>query len=236
MLSEDDLALMSDQAEESSALAKQIKTPPRLFSSTGSSTLFEWDWCGPTSGRPKSSISSGGGNIWSLAANATGTTLALGCEDGGIRLVNLWDGEFEVVKCLDRVNTRLLSIAWGPQAPISRRQDLKGKGRETEEAQTNANEDVYVVVGCADSSVRKWDVRSGRCTSKMKTDKSGREHTLVWSVAVLKDHTIVSGDSMGFVRFWDGIMGIQHIGYRAHQADVLCLTVSSVRPSSLRKS
>jgi U3 small nucleolar RNA-associated protein 4 len=109
-------------------------------------------------------------------------------------------------------------------------------------------DDVYLVTGCADSSLRKWDVRTGRTVSRMTTDRVRGEQTLVWAVGVLRsatesspaesntlsdllslsDHTIVSGDSMGYVKFWDGIMGTQLQSLKGHRADCLCLAVGAV--------
>lgn len=63
----------------------------------------------------------------------------------------------------------------------------------------------------------------------MTLDQLKGEHTVVWAVAVLKDGTIVSGDSMGNVKFWDGEMGTQSQSFKTHKADVLCLAVGSVR-------
>lgn len=65
----------------------------------------------------------------------------------------------------------------------------------------------------------------------MTVDQLKGEQTVVWAVAVLADGTIVSGDSMGNVKFWDGEMGTQSQSFRTHKADVLCLTVGSVRLS-----
>lgn len=120
---------------------------------------------------------------------------------------------------------------------------------ETDEDEAPRWEDSFLVTGCADSTVRKWDVRSGRCLYRMTTDKIRGEQTLVWCISVLKcvftshpsrianlvltvsfvhgysDRTIVSGDSMGLVKFWDGKMGTQLQSIQAHKADVLCLTV-----------
>lgn len=55
------------------------------------------------------------------------------------------------------------------------------------------------------------------------TDKSSR------SIMYVRDGTIVSGDSMGIVKFWDPRTHTQMHSFRAHGADVLCLTISHVR-------
>lgn len=61
----------------------------------------------------------------------------------------------------------------------------------------------------------------------MTTDKIRGDNTLVWCVAVLSDMTVVSGDSMGLVKFWDGRMGTQLQSVTAHKADVLTLAVAA---------
>lgn len=73
----------------------------------------------------------------------------------------------------------------------------------------------------------------------MTLDRLKGEQTVVWAVAVLADGTIVSGDSMGNVKFWDGTMGTQSQSFKGHKVDVLCLAVGSVsfqRPIALSKS
>lgn len=45
--------------------------------------------------------------------------------------------------------------------------------------------DSWIVAGCSDSSLRKWDVASGRLQDRMATDKQRGERTLVWAVGVL---------------------------------------------------
>jgi U3 small nucleolar RNA-associated protein 4 len=52
---------------------------------------------------------------------------------------------------------------------------------------------------------------------------------LVCCSFVLSDGTIVSGDSLGMVKFWDSRTATQLQSFQAHGADVLCLTVGPVR-------
>ena len=96
-------------------------------------------------------------------------------------------------------------------------------------------QDTYLVAGCSNSSIRRFDVPSSgsvvgvwRGVHRLTVDQLKGEHTVVWAVAVLKDGTIVSGDSMGNVKFWDGEMGTQTQSFKSHKADVLCLAVGSV--------
>src|SRR5712691_5750936 len=43
------------------------------------------------------------------------------------------------------------------------------------------------------------------------------------------DETIVSGDSLGMVKFWDSRTCTQLQSFEAHGADILCLVVGPVR-------
>lgn len=44
----------------------------------------------------------------------------------------------------------------------------------------------------------------------------------------ISDGTIVSGDSLGMVKFWDSRTCTQLQSFQGHGADVLCLTISPV--------
>ena len=44
-----------------------------------------------------------------------------------------------------------------------------------------------------------------------------------------RDGTIVPGDSLCMVKFWDSRTCTQLQSFQAHGADVLCLTIGSVR-------
>lgn len=149
-----------------------------------------------------------------------------------------------MLRKFDTTKTRLLSVAWGPQ---QKQKSNKGKQKQTESTNQlpglTQYHDSYIVTGCADSTVRKWDVKTGRCTSRMTTDKLEGEHTLVWSVAVIAasssniskagggtvdSDVIVSGDSMGLVKFWDEKTNTQTESLKCHKRDILCLTIGPV--------
>jgi U3 small nucleolar RNA-associated protein 4 len=49
-----------------------------------------------------------------------------------------------------------------------------------------------------------------------------------WLLTPLSDGTIVSGDSLGMVKFWDSQTCTQLQSFEAHDADVLCLVVGPV--------
>ncbi|KAJ3795815.1 WD40-repeat-containing domain protein [Lentinula aff. detonsa] len=188
----------------------------RLFSSGGGSELLEWDIENSTVRR---TINSQGGTIWCVAANPAGTFLALGCEDGTIRLISVADDTLTHSKHFDRVKGRILSVAWGPPVP------KKAPSEDEENEDEDEWFDSWLVTGCSDSSLRKWDAATGRMLDRMGTDKIRGERTLVWAVAALGDGTIVSGDSLGMVKFWDSRTCTQVQSFKSHGADVLCLTV-----------
>jgi U3 small nucleolar RNA-associated protein 4 len=205
----------------------------------------------------KRMINSTGGAIWSVSANPKSTIIALGCEDGSIQLLSTEHDDLSHLRKLGKVKTRLLSIAWGPPLPRSSRLSAEITP-ESDDSFDDENEDDWsddwLVTGCADSSIRKWDFATGRITNKFTTDKTRGERTLVWSVCVLgyvscthcgsvelmldvhSDGTIVSGDSMGIVKFWDSKTCTQLNSFQAHGADILCLSISPVSPFTLRSN
>ncbi|KAJ7042469.1 WD40-repeat-containing domain protein [Mycena alexandri] len=192
----------------------------RLFSSGGGSELLEWDM---DRGCVRRTISSEGGSIWSMSVNPASNLLALGCEDGTVRLLSLANDTLTQFRRFDRVKCRVLSIAWGPPRP--RQTSAKKTSDDSSDDEEDDWSDTWLVTGGSDSSLRKWDVASGRALDRMGTDKIVGERTLVWSVGVLGDGTIVSGDSLGMVKFWDSRTCTQLQSFQAHGADVLCLTV-----------
>ncbi|KAG2057126.1 WD40 repeat-like protein [Suillus hirtellus] len=200
----------------------------RLFSSGGGSELLEWNISHSCVRR---TISSQGGAIWSIAANPASTLLALGCEDGSVRLLSLAADTLQHHRRFDRIKSRILSIAWGPPAPRPPKQRTAKKTDSGMDSDDDSDDDedewtdTWLVTGGSDSSLRKWDVATGRSTDRMGTDKMKGERTLVWTVGVLADGTIVSGDSLGTVKFWDSMTCTQTCSYLAHGADVLCLAI-----------
>ena len=83
-----------------------------------------------------------------------------------------------------------------------------------------------MAVGSADSVIRKYDIRSGRCLLRITLDDFKSRSTLVWDVKFLSDFTIVSADSLGKVQLWSGKHGTLIQSFHLHLADVLTLAVS----------
>lgn len=140
-----------------------------------------------TNGKQRT-ISSQGGSIWCMAANPASNLLALGCEDGTVRLLSLADDTLSHLRRFDRVKCRLLSIAWGPPTP---RRSAESSARTEHDSSDDDDDDsdnwldTWLVTGGSDSSVRKWDVSTGRVVDRMGTDKIRGERTLVWTVGVI---------------------------------------------------
>ncbi len=81
----------------------------------------------------------------------------------------------------------MLSIAWGP--PKSKTKvDTDPKVEFSDDDDDDDDDDwsdSWLVTGCSDSSLRKWDVATGRMIDRMGTNKVRGERTLVWTVGVL---------------------------------------------------
>jgi U3 small nucleolar RNA-associated protein 4 len=123
-----------------------------------------------------------------MAANAASNLLALGCEDGTVRLISLANDTLAHYRRFDRVKCRVLSVAWGPPRPRQRtKSDSVPMGESSDEDSDDEDdwEDAWLVTGGSDSSIRKWDVKTGRVIDRMGTDKMRGERTLVWTVDVL---------------------------------------------------
>ena len=117
-----------------------------------------------------------------MAVNPASTRIALGCDDGAIRLLSLEDNSLEHHRRLDRTKARLLSIAWGPASRLS----SNSTGNADSDDDETAWEDSWLVAGCSDSCLRKFDLSSGRVLERMSTDKNKSQRTLVWAVGCLR--------------------------------------------------
>ena len=173
----------------------------RLFSSGGGRELLEWDLerscirvCFPvfcsdrshlTFFSPKRTITSQGGTIWSIAPNPSSSSLALGCEDGTVRILSIANDTLTHSRRFDRVKCRMLSIAWGPPKIKSRKNSAPQAESSDDDDENDEWTDSWLVTGCSDSSLRKWDAATGRMIDRMGTNKIRGERTLVWTVGVL---------------------------------------------------
>lgn len=170
-------------------------TDGRLFSAGHTGVIIEWDLVRL---QEKNWIESFGGAIWCIKINHSNTTLAAGCEDGSVRLFSILPDELQYLRSLDGSKGRILSLSW-------------------------SKNDKVLVTGSAQNVVRKWNMVTGHATHLMKVESFGKEPTLIWDISILTDGTIVSGDSLGHVRFWDGEMGTLLQTIVTHEADILSL-------------
>jgi U3 small nucleolar RNA-associated protein 4 len=82
--------MQPDDPDYQSEKKRLIKTEPRLFSGGLNATVTEWDL---KKLKPKQSVASNGGTVWCMVTNPSHTKLAIGCEDGCIRILNVADDQ-----------------------------------------------------------------------------------------------------------------------------------------------
>jgi U3 small nucleolar RNA-associated protein 4 len=212
-----DLEEESDEDEENKEAGRL-----RLFSIGSSSSVTEWDLA---RGIPVRHANGNFGAIWCLAAqprwmsprinddqSAAHPTarydqcLAAGCEDGTIVLFSTEDGDLRYLKTIAKLATkkpRILSVTWKDQNTI--------------------------VAGCSDSHIRVYDIRSKQNLRNMSLGKSalGGNETLVWAVKCLANGTILSGDSAGDLKIWDGNNYSLVQSLHCHEADILDIATNA---------
>ncbi|XP_037071178.1 U3 small nucleolar RNA-associated protein 4 homolog [Pollicipes pollicipes] len=143
-----------------------------------------------------------GGAAWCMAAEPSRHQLAAGTEDGQVVLHRLGDEGLVFERKLTKQERRILSVAWHPD------------GR-------------HLAAGSVNTACLH-DVETGALLSRIAVGRRpGRRETLVWSVALLSDMTLVTGDSRGRVSFWNGRLGALHISLSSHKADVLAVAVGA---------
>ncbi|GAA5933116.1 hypothetical protein JCM3775_005316 [Rhodotorula graminis] len=244
-LSPSDLDLYEGDKEGAEREVRRLQREGvRLFGVGGvGSELVEWEWGCPGSGKAVGMVKSTLPTlppIFAIAATRASSALAIACEDSTVRVLNILDGDLELVSKIEiggAGKVRALSLAWGPPVePVS-----KGKAREASPDEASSlpphlqtPSESYLVAGCSNSTIRRFDVPSSgsvqgvwRGGLRMTLDRLKGEHTVVWAVAVLASGTVVSGDSMGNVKFWDGSNGTQAQSFKAHKADVLALALGT---------
>eukprot|EP00742_Colponemidia_sp_Colp-10_P006807 GILJ01007294.1.p1 GENE.GILJ01007294.1~~GILJ01007294.1.p1 ORF type:complete len:682 (+),score=96.47 GILJ01007294.1:45-2090(+) len=177
-----------------------MKSQQRLLSAGLHGNITEWNL---QALKPFRSTDSYGGAVWCMAAENSGERIAAGCDDGCIRLFRLNDsvGEgVDYIKSFTRQEGRILSVCWSHDSAV-------------------------IFSGASDGTIRKWDTLTGRCLQRITVESFGKEKTLIWAVRVLKDMTVISGDSLGHVQFWDGKQGTLLKSFSQHVADVLTVAV-----------
>ncbi|WFD36027.1 U3 small nucleolar RNA-associated protein [Malassezia cuniculi] len=248
--------LLGDVNYKIEALAFSIGSAPghsqvlRLFSTSGGSIITEhflppglahiseahsWARASDTDlvhDAPTRTLSSHGGAVWSIAASPLGRFLAIGCEDGYVRLIDIRGDAFEhagysTVPRLARVGNRIMSLAWGPPKRVSSPSSDDSSSEDDEDEWAES----FLFGGLGNSSAAVWDIATGHVQARLSVLKNRSEHTIVWAVAVLGDGTLVAGDSTGRVTFFDARSRVPIPGatFQSHTsgADVLALCVGS---------
>ncbi|KAI9810044.1 MAG: U3 small nucleolar RNA-associated protein [Pycnora praestabilis] len=198
----------------------------RLFSIGYSTAVTEWDL---EMGRPVRHSGGNYGEVWCMAAQTRwqsqpknakvgatqldqggefrGQHIAVGCADGAIILLSTADGDLQFQRVLSRPSSkkaRVLSV------------DFQHRN--------------IVVAGCADSNIRVFDIRNGQLLRTMSLGggpAGGPREILVWTVKCLPCGHVVSGDSTGEIRFWDGKNYSLMQRIKSHRADVLDVEASA---------
>ncbi|XP_024356552.1 WD repeat-containing protein PCN isoform X2 [Physcomitrium patens] len=129
--------------------------------------------------------------------------VALACEDGVVRIFEVATAQHGLVyrKSFPRVIGRILSVAWTWDG-----------GR--------------LVAGGSDGCIRCWDIANTREIYRITAGVGGKRSDAdlcIWSLLVLRNGDIVSGDSSGSTQFWDGHLGTLLQAQTRHDADVLAL-------------
>ena len=182
----------------------------RLFSIGYSTAITEWDLA---LGRPIRHSSGNYGDIWCLAGQAKWKEkrlhqhLIAGCADGTLVVHSTADNDLRFLRTLTRSSkkkARVLSVTF----------------------QTHG----VVVAGYADSTIRVYSFRTGVQIGNMSLGsgpRGGPSEILVWTVMCLPDGTIVSGDSTGEVKFWDGKTKTLLQRIQSHRSDILDLVANA---------
>ncbi|NXC21014.1 UTP4 protein, partial [Corythaeola cristata] len=154
------------------------------------------------------SVDGCGGPVWSMAANSSGTQLAIGCEDGSVKLFQVVPGGIQFERNLDRRKGRILCLSWHPS-------------------------DTHIAAGSIDI-LRVFDVSSGQTIQRVMVNyhvQKVKRECIVWSIAFLSSGTVVTSDSFGRVQFWDWERGTLLESHTVSSSAVLSLAVSEKEDS-----
>ncbi|XP_024138290.1 U3 small nucleolar RNA-associated protein 4 homolog [Oryzias melastigma] len=178
----------------------------RLFSAGLNGEITEYDL---EKLRPRYSVEAYGGPIWTISCNNQGTLLAVGCEDGTVKMFEILEERIQFQRNLDRQKGRIISLSWHPSG-------------------------ARIAAGMIDM-IRIFDAKTGHATHRLLVERglgtTRNTEVVVWSVAFLSDDTIISGDSAGKVQIWDAATGTLIRNHLITKWDVLALSVSQDQSS-----
>ena len=113
-----------------------------------------------------------------MAPNPANTILALGCEDGSVRLVDIASDGFMHLRRFDRIKCRILSLAWGPPVPPNLKEARNGSESSDDEDESGDEND--------DDDGEQWDPKQNSWTIEKSEDDEGslscemKFHPLIW--------------------------------------------------------
>ncbi|XP_047008751.2 U3 small nucleolar RNA-associated protein 4 homolog [Ictalurus punctatus] len=173
----------------------------RLFSAGLNGEIVEYDL---DNHKVKYTLDAYGGPIWTIASNKQGTHLAVGCEDGTVKLFEVCEGKIQFERNLAKQKGRVLSLSWHPSGS-------------------------RIAAGMVDM-IRVFNIETGQSVHRLLVERgigtAKNKECVVWSVVYLTDGTIVSGDSSGKVKIWDDHTGTLIKNHQVTDWDVLALSVS----------
>uniref|UniRef100_A0A3B4BIV5 Uncharacterized protein n=1 Tax=Periophthalmus magnuspinnatus TaxID=409849 RepID=A0A3B4BIV5_9GOBI len=170
----------------------------RLFSVGLDGLITEYDL---DNLRPKYTVEAYGGPVWSISCNLEGNLLAVGCEDGTVKIFEVLDDRIQFQRNLDR-QKRIISVSWHPS------------GTKIAAGMM----DMIRIFDAETHAIHRLLVERGVGTAKNR-------EVVVWSLAYLSDNTIISADSAGKVQIWDGLTGTLIRSHYITKWDVLALSV-----------
>ncbi|XP_071823607.1 U3 small nucleolar RNA-associated protein 4 homolog isoform X3 [Apostichopus japonicus] len=170
----------------------------RLFSAGLQGNITEYDLVKLS---PKVSHFYGHG-FWCMSASHDKSRLAVGCEDGCVRLYKILEDKGVVYeRGFQFQKEQIVSLAWHRSGEV-------------------------IVTGSI-NNIRVWDVASGQVKQRITTQRlRRRQEVVVWCLTILQDFTIVSGDSQGLTQFWDARTGVSLQSFNSHRAGIFALCVS----------
>ncbi|CAI6350697.1 unnamed protein product [Macrosiphum euphorbiae] len=142
------------------------------------------------------------GSCWCIAIHKNSGRLAAGTQDGYINIFEITSDGLTYDRLMDKQEGKISCISW----------DSSGE---------------WLVTGSI-NALRIYSRRSGHALHKLPT---GQTETIVSSIAVTSDFTIISADSRGKLCFWDGNKGTNIANYQALKSIALtvCLDESQTK-------
>lgn len=216
----DGLVWIQDPDEEDIS-GKTIAGKLRLFSIGYTTTVTEWDL---EKGQPLRQSSGNHGEIWCLAAQPS--IAAINKQSNGIPATGSWQGQNLVTGCTDGA---VVLYSTADQDLKLQRVLVRPSAKKAKVISVVFQDRNMVIAGCTDSTIRVYDIRNGSLLRSMSLGvgpAGGPKEIIIWAVKCLPNGNIISGDSTGEVRIWDGKTYTLVQRIKGHKQDVLSLATS----------